>query len=479
MKIAFDSRPAPDPRGIGRYVSCLMEALLETAPPGAELVESHRPRRVDAFHSPWIDGAMLRPPCPQVVTLHDVVPLKRRSEYLRSGIRFRMRYLAVERSTLVIVPSAVVAAEVTEHLGIGSDRLVVVPEAPAPALRERGPKEIAAVRKRYRLPADYLLWVGGLQTPDPRKRIAALAKAPRELPLVLVGATKPWAHELPDVTLTGHVSDDHLAAIYSGARALVFPSDDEGFGLPTVEALACGTPVVASDLPVLREVLGDRATFVASGDLEGLLAAGAAARRPAPKPPAWTWHDAARATWQVYEDASSDQPRRLVRTPVARWSYHATIGTPTAGGAAIAGTDARHGRVGGDDLGRARECAAGRSRGREDARRLRGEAWLQPGPDDRRGAARGDHDAADRAVAAEVLGQLERAPRVGRRDEHGQDRARRPAVGDAGEREDRVGAGAVDRHAQPTLRTVDRATAAAEDLRGRAEARRCALSRAG
>jgi len=304
MRVAFDSRPAPDPRGIGRYASCLLDALRETAGEH-EIVESHRPRRVDVFHSPWIDGALLRPPCPQVVTLHDVVPLKRRSEYLRSGIRFRMRYLAVERSQLVIVPSAVVAAEVTEHVGIASERLVVVPEAPAPALRERGPEEIAAVRKRYRLPADYLLWVGGLQTPDPRKRVAALAKAPRELPLVLVGATKPWAHELPDVTLTGHVSDDHLAAIYSGARALVFPSDDEGFGLPTVEALACGTPVVASDLPVLREVLGDRATFVESGDLEALLAAGAAARRPAPKPPAWSWLDAARATWQVYEDALS------------------------------------------------------------------------------------------------------------------------------------------------------------------------------
>jgi glycosyltransferase involved in cell wall biosynthesis len=305
MKVAFDSRSARDPRGIGRYVSCLLDALRETAADGDEVVETHRPRRVDVFHSPWIDGALLRPPCPQVVTLHDVVPLKRRSEYLRTGIRFRMRYLAVERSKYVIVPSGVVAAEVTEHLGIGSDRLVVVSEAPAPALHERGAKEIAAVRKRYRLPADYLLWVGGLQTPDPRKRIAALAKAPRELPLVLVGATRPWAHELPDVTLTGHVSDDHLAAIYSGARALVFPSDDEGFGLPTVEALACGTPVVASDLPVLREVLGDRATFVASGDLEALLAAGAAARRPAPKPPAWTWHDAARATWQVYADALS------------------------------------------------------------------------------------------------------------------------------------------------------------------------------
>jgi glycosyltransferase involved in cell wall biosynthesis len=302
MRAGFDSRPAPDPRGIGRYATCLLDALRETAG-ASEVVETHRPRRVDVFHSPWIDGALLRPPCPQIVTLHDVVPLKRRSEYLRTGIRFRLRYLAVERATRVIVPTATVAAEVVEHLGLAPERIVVISEAPAPALHERGAEEVAAVRERYNLPEDYLLWVGGLQTPDPRKRVAALAKAPRELPLVLVGATNPWAHELPDVTLTGRVSDDELAAIYSGARALVFPSDDEGFGLPTVEALACGTPVVATDLPVLREVLGDRATFVGAGDLEGLLAAGVAARRPAPAPPPWTWTDAARATWQVYSDA--------------------------------------------------------------------------------------------------------------------------------------------------------------------------------
>jgi glycosyltransferase involved in cell wall biosynthesis len=302
VRVAFDSRPAQDPRGIGRYASCLLQALGETAADGDEIVEAHRPRRVDVFHSPWIDGALLRPPVPQVVTLHDVVPLKRRSEYLRTGVRFRMRYLAVERSARVIVPTAVVAAEVTEHVGIDAAKIVVIHEAPAPALYRRGPDEVAAVLARHGLPDDYLLWVGGLRTPDPRKRIAALARTPRELPLVLVGATGPWAHELPDVTLTGQVSDDDLAAIYSGARALVFPSDDEGFGLPTVEALACGTPVVASDIPVLREVLGERATFVEAGDLEGLLAAGAAATRPAPAAPAWTWGDAAAATWRVYEE---------------------------------------------------------------------------------------------------------------------------------------------------------------------------------
>ena len=306
MRIAFDSRPAQDPRGIGRYASCLLRALRDTAAAGDEVVESHRPRRVDLFHAPWIDGALLRPPVPQVVTLHDVVPLKRRSEYLRTGIRFRMRYLAVARSARVIVPTAVVAGEVLEHVGIDAAKVVVIHEAAAPEMYERGSEEIAAVRELYGLPPEYLLWVGGLQTPDPRKRIAALARAPRELPLVLVGATRPWAHELPDVTLTGHVSDEELAAIYSGARALVFPSDDEGFGLPTVEALACGTPVVASDIPVLREVLGERAAFVDGADLEGLLAAGVAATRPAPAAPAWSWDDVAAATWRVYEEAGGD-----------------------------------------------------------------------------------------------------------------------------------------------------------------------------
>ena len=303
MRYVFDSRPALDPRGIGRYASCLLTALYESAGADDVIVQGHRPRRGDVYHAPWIDGALLRPPCPQVVTLHDVVPLKRRSEYLRTGIRFRMRYLAVERSARLIVPTAVVAGEVVEHLRIERERIAVVPEAPAPGLTQRGPAEVDAVRRHYGLPDEYLLWVGGLETPDPRKRIAALARTPRELPLVLVGATKPWAHELPDVTLTGRVPDEDLAAIYSGARALVFPSDDEGFGLPTVEALACGTPVVASDIPVLREVLGDRATFVDGADLEGLLAAGVAATRPAPPPPAWTWADAARATWEVYADA--------------------------------------------------------------------------------------------------------------------------------------------------------------------------------
>ena len=147
--------------------------------------------------------------------------------------------------------------------------------------------------------------MGGLEHPDPRKRVGELARAERTLPLVLVGKTGRWARELPDVTLTGHVPDDDLAAIYTGAHALTIPSDEEGFSLPAIEALGCGTPVAASDAPGLREVLGDRATFVPCDDLAALVAAAEAADHPAPDPPAWTWEDAAAATWEVYEHAAA------------------------------------------------------------------------------------------------------------------------------------------------------------------------------
>jgi glycosyltransferase involved in cell wall biosynthesis len=302
MRVAFDSRPAADQRGIGRYTRSLLAALRQTH--GDAIVEAPRPRGVDVFHSPWIDGAPLRPRIPVVVTLHDLVPLKRPGEYLRSGLRFKLRYLAVERASRLIVPTAAVAQDAVALLDVEPGHVHVVAEAPDPAFTPRSAQEVERVRRRHRLPEDYLVWVGGLRHPDPRKRVAALADAPRELPLVLVGDPGQWARELPDVILTGAVSDDELAAIYTGAHALVFPSDDEGFGLPTVEALACGTPVVATDVPALREVLGGRATFVDAGDLAGLLAAGAAAERPAPAPPPWTWADAARETWAVYERAA-------------------------------------------------------------------------------------------------------------------------------------------------------------------------------
>jgi glycosyltransferase involved in cell wall biosynthesis len=176
----------------------------------------------------------------------------------------------------------------------------VVPEAAAAAFRPHAADEVAAVRQRLGLPDHYLLWVGGLERPDPRKRVSELARARRTLPLVLAGPTSPWAEELDGVVLTHALSDPDLAAVYAGAHALVFASDDEGFGLPPVEALACGTPVAACDVPALREVLGDRVAWAAADDLDGLVAAAEGLHRPAPPALARTWADVAAETAAVY-----------------------------------------------------------------------------------------------------------------------------------------------------------------------------------
>ena len=302
MRVAFDSRPASDPRGIGRYTRCLLDALRETGD-GHEVVEAHRPRGVDVFHTPWIDGALVRSAVPQVVTVHDLVPLKRRAEYLRTGLRFRLRYLAVTRADRIIVPTHAVADDVVAHLGVDAERIAVIGEAPAHAFRPRPAHEVERATARHGIRGDYLIWVGGLQVPDPRKRVAELAAVPRELPLVLVGPASRWARDLPGVVLAGRVDDDELAALDAGARALVFGSDEEGFGLPPVEALACGTPVVACAVPGVSEVLEGRATLVEPDDLAGLVRAAQEATRPAPDPPPFTWQDAARATWRVYGSA--------------------------------------------------------------------------------------------------------------------------------------------------------------------------------
>jgi glycosyltransferase involved in cell wall biosynthesis len=321
VRVAFDSRPLSDPHGVGRYSRCLLEALRKTASAGDEVLETHRPsaiarsRNAEVFHSPWMAGAMLHSPCPMIVTVHGLGALKRRSELLRTGMRLRLRHLAVQRAVTVIVPTETVAEDTVAYLRVARERIVVISEAADAAMYPRPQEEVAAVRARFGLPDRYMLWVGGLQHPDPGRHLAELAGARRELALVLVGSTRPWAHELPNVHLTGQVSDEQLAALYSGAHALVLPSRYEGFGLAAVEALACGTPVVAFEGPALREVLGERATFVEAGDIDALVAAAEGAQRPAPDALAWSWEDAARATWQVYEAAHADaaEPRAAVR----------------------------------------------------------------------------------------------------------------------------------------------------------------------
>ncbi len=146
MNVAFDSRPGRDAHGVGRYTRCLLDALRETAAADGTIFETPRPHRADVFHAPWMDGALLHSPCPMVVTLHDLAALKRRSEHLRTGVRPRLRQLAVQRAVRVIVPTRALAEDAQSRLGVEPEQIDVIHEAPAACMYERSQREIAEVR---------------------------------------------------------------------------------------------------------------------------------------------------------------------------------------------------------------------------------------------------------------------------------------------------------------------------------------------
>lgn len=185
----------------------------------------------------------------------------------------------LRRADGIVTISEFSKAEIVEVLGVPARKVRVVYPGVSSAFRRPVPKaELAGVRKRYGLPDCYLLAVGTL---EPRKNLATLLKAfsiehsffrSRRCGLVLVGARGwkigPLFEEIRrlglegDVVVTGYVDDRDLPALYQGATVLVFPSLYEGFGMPLLEAMASGLPVVASDTSSHREVLGEAAVFV-------------------------------------------------------------------------------------------------------------------------------------------------------------------------------------------------------------------------
>jgi glycosyltransferase involved in cell wall biosynthesis len=331
MRVALDARVLERPelaeRGIGRYAGTLLSALRDGGrdvvalnrlrrPPlperAAELLEHAllardvRHAGADVLHSPSIDFATTRPGVPYVVTVHDLVPLKRPGEYLRTGVKHRLRYRAVRGATRIVVPTAAVGRDCERLLGLDASRVAVVGEAPAPVFRRVG--DPRAALERFALPDRFIVWVGGLDPPDPRKGVRALAGAAARRdgpPLVLVGRVGPEAAGLVApgrVMLTGRASDEELAALYSAADALVLPSEEEGFGLTPVEALACGTPVAAYAIDAMRELHGARrgVTLVEPGDAVSLLDAAAALAGAEVDALGRTWSDVAAETWAVY-----------------------------------------------------------------------------------------------------------------------------------------------------------------------------------
>jgi len=214
---------------------------------------------------------------PTVLTVHDLI-FRLFPEHHK---RLNLWYLNATMPLYCRHASAIIAvSEATKHdlmrwYGVPAEKITVIHEAAAPHFKPATPEQVAAVRERYGLPEHYILRVG---TIEPRKNLERLLDALQLLQrsdstirLVVVGS-KGWLYRRffkklhgsglrHTVILTGHVRDTDLPAIYSGATLLVEPSLYEGFGLPLLEAMACGTPVVCSDTSSLPEVAGDAACY--------------------------------------------------------------------------------------------------------------------------------------------------------------------------------------------------------------------------
>lgn len=257
----------------------------------------------------------------EVVTVHDLTYVEHASTVSPVDLAYRdLVQRALDRGAHVVTPSNHVAGRVRELYQLDAERVTATPLGLDPVWSAATP---AAPRwlESHGIEGDYIVFVGSRGL---RKNLARLIEAHEQLRLsgertvlVLAGpagrATGLEGH--PGVRLTGWLDDSELRALVAGSRALALPSLDEGFGLPVLEALATGRPVVASDIPALREVAGTHASFADPLDTasltQALVDALDAADDPAARSARRTW--AAGFTWDRTADRTVDVYRRVAR----------------------------------------------------------------------------------------------------------------------------------------------------------------------
>lgn len=240
--------------------------------------------RFDLYHEP--NFVPFRTGLPLVVTVFDLsvllFPQWHPAERVKAHEAAYARGVAL--ADHVIVGTEAVRREAQQHLGLSPDRVTAMLCGVGPQFRPQPAEAVAAIRAKHALPLRYTLYVG---TIEPRKNVATLLRAfcdlPSELrdacPLVLAGGWGWKADTERDIFYSeathkgarhiGYVPDDDLPALYAGADALLYPSFYEGFGMPPVEAMACGTPAVTSTADAVLEAVGKAALTLDASDLPG------------------------------------------------------------------------------------------------------------------------------------------------------------------------------------------------------------------
>ena len=307
LHVVFDARSVTDHYpGIGRYGSGLTHALARRedvrltllVDPGAantfhSLPDVERiaaPYRLSGVRQQWAVPAIVRRlapdiyhspyylmpyrmPCPVVVTFYDLIPLLVPGTH-HTGFQPIYRWthrLAAAVARRMIAISRATAADLTRLMGFPTERIIPIALGVGEEFHPGAAHELAGVRRRYALPDEYALYVG---TNKPHKNLARLieawALAEPAHTLVVAGGEDtrfPGAVDLAEkfgarIVATGGIAESDLPALYAGARFFVFPSLYEGFGLPVLEAMASGTPVICSNTSSLPEVAGDAALLV-------------------------------------------------------------------------------------------------------------------------------------------------------------------------------------------------------------------------
>lgn len=288
-----------------------------------------RRARANVLHATAFVAPFVRP-CPTITTIYDVsfalFPQFFRGfnqTYLRLGTRWSAR-----RARRIIAISECARRDAHRLYGVPLDRITVAYPGVDEALKRADPDRVQEFRRAKNLPEKFLLYLGTL---EPRKNLAmlthAFAQLKRECPdalLVLAGGIGWLAGEVftairecgvkDSVLLPGYIAGEEQALWYAAATAFVFPSLYEGFGLPPLEAMACGTPVVTSNVASLPEVVGEAGLLLAPGDIGGWAAAlrrvwtdGAyraeLADRGARQAQQFTWHATSRQIALAYREA--------------------------------------------------------------------------------------------------------------------------------------------------------------------------------